>query len=64
MFKEFNFCGIFLAPFFVRLLLAAVLYLPIHWLGDRLQLQRWVWNRPVFEAALFTVLLAVLVFTV
>jgi hypothetical protein len=64
MYKECNFCGIYLSPFFVRLLLTALLYLPLHWLGDRLQLQRWVWNRPVFETALFTILLAIVVLRV
>lgn len=62
-FKEFNFCGIFLSPFFVRLAFAGVLYLPLHWVGDRIQLQRWVWNRPVFETALFAILLTIVVFS-
>jgi len=57
MYKEINFCGIFLSPFFLRLLIAGLLFLPVHWLGDRMALQRFVWNRPVFEAALFVILL-------
>ncbi|EDY22251.1 protein of unknown function DUF1656 [Chthoniobacter flavus Ellin428] len=61
MYKEFNFCGIFCAPFFVRLVIAWLLYLPLHWLGDRIQVQRWVWNRAVFETALFVILLSALV---
>jgi hypothetical protein len=56
--KELNFCGIFIAPFFLRLALATVLFVPLHRLADRVHLQRWVWNRPVVEAALFVVVLS------
>jgi len=61
MYKEFNFCGIFCAPFFLRLVMAGLLYLPLHWVSDRIQLQQRVWNRPVFEAALFIILLSLVV---
>ena len=57
LYKEINFCGIFLAPFFLCLLIAGVLYLPLHWCCDRFEIERWFWNRPVLEAALFIILL-------
>ena len=57
IYKEINFCGIFLAPFLLYLLVAGAIYLPLHRLWDRIKIQRWVWNRPVFEAALFIILL-------
>lgn len=62
MYKEINFCGIFLPPFFLSLLVAGIIYLPLHWLWDRINLQRRVWNRPVFELALFVILLSVVTF--
>ena len=55
--KEINFCGIYLPPFFLYLLVTGIFYLPLHRFWDKIKIQRWVWNRPVFEAALFVVLL-------
>jgi hypothetical protein len=62
MYKELDFCGIFLPPFFLGLLITGILYVPLHRLWDRINLQRWVWNRPVFELALFVILLALVNF--
>jgi hypothetical protein len=62
MYKEIDFCGIFLPPFFLGLLIAGIIYMPLHRLWDRINLQRWVWNRPVFELALFVILLALVTF--
>jgi hypothetical protein len=62
MHKEIDFCGIYLPPFFLGLLLTGIFYLPLHRLGDHIQIQRWFWNRPVFEAALFVLLLALVNF--
>jgi hypothetical protein len=61
MFKEVDFCGIYVSPFFVRLVIASILFLPLHWCGDRLALQKFVWNRPVFEAAAFLIVLSLVV---
>lgn len=62
MYKELDFCGIFLPPFFLGLLITGILYVPLHRLWDRINLQRWAWNRPVFELALFVILLALVNF--
>lgn len=62
MFKEIDFCGIYLPPFFLCLLIAGLVYLPLHWCWDRIVIQRWVWNRPVFELAVFIVLLGLVTF--
>lgn len=61
-YKEINFCGIYLPPFFLYLLLAGLIYLPLHRWWDRLNIQRRVWNRPVFEVALFVILLGLIAF--
>ena len=63
MYKEINFCGIYLAPFFGCLVLTALLYAPLHWFWDRISVQRFVWNRPVFEMAVFIILLGLVIFT-
>jgi hypothetical protein len=62
IYKEINFCGIFLAPFLLYLLVAGIIYFPLHRLWDRIKIRRWVWNRPVFEAALFIILLGAVAF--
>lgn len=62
MYKEIDFCGIYLPPFFLGLLLAGVVFILLQRGFDRIGIQRWVWNRPVFEAALFIILLAVVNF--
>jgi hypothetical protein len=58
MMKEIDFCGIYLPPFFLALMIAGILYLALHRVLDRVAIQRRVWNRSVFEAALFIILLA------
>lgn len=62
IYKEINFCGIFLPPFLLYLLVAGIVYLPLHRYWDRVKIQRWIWNRPVFEAALFIILLGAVAF--
>lgn len=62
MMKEIDFCGIYLPPFFLGLLIAGILYLLLHRCLDRIVIQRWVWNRSVFEAAIFVILLAAVIF--
>lgn len=62
MMKEIDFCGIYLPPFFLGLLIAGILYLFLHRFLDSVAIQRWVWNRSVFEAALFVILLAAVIF--
>lgn len=62
MYKEIDFCGIYLPPLFLQLLITGLLYLPLHRYWDRIVIQRWVWNRPVFEFGLFIILLALVTF--
>lgn len=56
-YREINFCGVYLAPFFIMVLIAGLCHVPLHWCLDRLKAERWVWNRPIAEAALFVILL-------
>jgi predicted PurR-regulated permease PerM len=61
-YKEIDFCGMYLPPFFPGLLIAALIAFALHRLFDRIVLQRWVANRPVFEMAMFVIVLGVLTF--
>ena len=58
MFKEIDFCGVYFPPIFLCLLIACLVYVPLHWCWDRIALQRWIWNRPLCELALFVIVLA------
>lgn len=62
MYKEIDFCGLYLPPFFPGLLIAAILCFLLHRYWDRVVIQRWIWNRPVFEAALFIIVLGIVTF--
>jgi hypothetical protein len=62
IYKEINLCGIYVPPFFLCLVAAAIVYAPLHRLWDRLFIQRWVWNRPLVELALFILVLTAIVF--
>lgn len=57
MIKEVNFCGIYLSPFFLSLFITLCIYFPLRLLWDRIRLQRYAWNRPVFEIGIFIILL-------
>ncbi len=62
VFKEIDFFGVYLSPFFGCLVVAGCITLLVtRWL-DHIGLQRYVWNRPLFDAALFLTLLSVTVF--
>lgn len=62
LYKEIDFCGMFLPPFFPGLLIAGILCFALHRLCDRIVIQRWVWNRPVFELGLFVIVLGIVTF--
>jgi len=62
MYKEIDFCDIYLPPFFLSLLITGLVYVPLHWYWDHVVIQKWVWNRPVFELACFIVLLCLVTF--
>jgi hypothetical protein len=62
IFKEIDFFGIYLSPFFGCLVVAGCAFLIINRWLDHIELQRYVWNRPLFDAALFFVLLSITVF--
>ena len=47
--KDCDVLGIFIAPAFPCLAVALIICLPLRWLFDRLELERYVWNRALFD---------------
>lgn len=62
MLKEINFCGIYFSPVVPCLLITGLLYIPLRWLWNRISVDRHVWNRPLFEFAVFCILFRVVAF--
>lgn len=61
MWKETNVAGIFMAPIVPYALGAFALYMGLRPLLVRLGFQRWTWNTPLAETAIFVCILALLV---
>jgi hypothetical protein len=60
MLKEINFFGIYFAPFALYFVIAMALFLPIRWLLDRYEAERWVWHRPLFDLSIFVILISLI----
>jgi hypothetical protein len=62
MYKEIDIAGIYLPPLLVCLVVAGVFYVPIHHAFNRMAMHHKVWNQPIFEMALFTLLLGMVIY--
>jgi hypothetical protein len=60
MLKEINIDGIFIAPFARDLAVALLVFLPLRIVFDRYAIQRWVWHRPLFDLAIFVILVSLI----
>jgi hypothetical protein len=60
MLKEINIDGIFIAPFARDIFIALVIFLPLRMVFDRYAIQRWVWHRPLFDLAIFVILVSLI----
>lgn len=60
MIKEVDFFGIYLAPFAAYLFWAFVLFVPLRRWFDRIEIQKWIWHRPLFDTATFLIILSVI----
>jgi hypothetical protein len=60
MLKEINIDGIFIAPFARDLFIALLIFLPLRMAFDRYAIQRWVWHRPLFDLAIFVILVSLI----
>jgi hypothetical protein len=58
MIREIDLFGVYLSPMLAFLLLAGLAWLALRPVLDRLGLYRLVWHRPLFDLALFVLILA------
>lgn len=61
MIREIDLFGVYVSPMLIFMALAALAWLVLRRLLARLGVYRWVWHRPLFDTALFVILLAGLV---
>ena len=62
LFKEIDCFGVYLSPFFGCVLVAGLAFLAIRRWLDRIEIQRHIWNRPLFDAAIFLILVSLTTF--
>ena len=60
MIKEIDFFGVYFAPFAGYLAAAVVIFIPIRIWFDRIEIQKWVWHRWLFEVAVFLAIVSVI----
>jgi hypothetical protein len=58
MIKEINLFGIFIAPFAGYMAIAVIVFIPIRYYFDRIQMQRYVWHRALFDLSLYVIILS------
>ena len=61
MIKEIDLFGVYLSPMVGYVIAAAVAWLALRYVLRRLGIYRWVWHGPLFNAALFVIILAGLI---
>ncbi len=61
MWRETNLGGVLISPFIVYLGAALVIWLPVRFAFEQLRLDRWTYNPPLAEAALYVCILGLLV---
>ncbi len=58
--KEINLFGIYFAPFVGFIFWAMVIYFPVRLVLDRIEIQKWVWHRPLFDTAVFVIIISLI----
>lgn len=61
MWRETCIAGVLISPLVVYMLVAIAVWLPVRWAFERLRLDRWTYNPPLAEAALYVCILGLLV---
>ena len=59
MLKEIDLFGVYVAPFAAYLVVAYIIFVPVRMWFDRVEIQKWVWHRPLFDTATFIIILSV-----
>jgi hypothetical protein len=60
MIKEVNICGMYFAPFAAYVVAAFIIFVPVRMWFDRIEIQKWVWHRPLFDTATYIIILSVI----
>ena len=60
MIKEVNLSEIYVAPFAAYLFCTLLIYMPLRIWLDRIEIQKWVWHRQLFGAAIFLIVLSLI----
>lgn len=60
MIEEVNLSGIYVAPFAAFLFWTILIFVPVRILFDRIEIQKWVWHRRLFEVAVFLIILSLI----
>ncbi|MDR1011871.1 MAG: DUF1656 domain-containing protein [Opitutaceae bacterium] len=58
MLKELNLFGVYLSPLALHLAIAAIAWLILRWMLQKTGAYRHVWHAPLFNTALYVILLA------
>jgi hypothetical protein len=61
MMHETNLAGVLISPLVAYIAVAVVLWLPVRWAFEHFRLDRWTYNSPLAEAAVFVCSLGALV---
>jgi Protein of unknown function (DUF1656) len=60
MIKEIDIFGVYFAPFAGFLVAAFIVFVPLRSWFDRIEIQQFVWHRPLFDLAIFVIILSVI----
>lgn len=61
MLKEVDLFGIYVAPIAAYMAVATIIFIPVRIYFDRIEIQRWVWHRSLFDASVYIIILSLLV---
>ena len=61
MWRETNLAGVLISPLVTYLVAALIVWLPVRFAFEHLGLDRWTYNTPLMEAALYVGILGALV---
>ena len=61
--RDINLFGIFVTPAAALLPVCLAILAVYHWSTSRVDLNRYIWNRPLFEVALFAIVYALALLT-
>jgi hypothetical protein len=58
MLKEIDLFDIYIAPFAGYMAVALVIFIPVRYYFDRIQIQQYVWHRALFDMAVYVIILS------